>query len=42
VLNNSGAEILVPMNDNVIQRVDRDAKTIFVILPEGLLDLYLS
>ena len=42
VLDDSGAEILVPMNDNVIQRVDRDAKTIFVVLPEGLLDLYLS
>jgi len=42
VLNDSGVEILVPMNDNVIQKVDRDAKTIFVILPEGLLDLYLS
>ena len=40
VLNDNDVEILVPMNDNVIQKVDRKNNTIHVILPEGLLELY--
>ena len=34
-------EILIPMNDEYIVKVDRDNKTIIVNTPEGLIDLYL-
>jgi len=36
-----GIEILIPMNDEFIVKVDRDNKTIIVETPEGLIDLYL-
>ena len=35
-----GVEILIPMNDEFILKVDREAKTIWVETPEGLIDLY--
>ncbi|MBC7446507.1 MAG: 16S rRNA processing protein RimM [Hymenobacteraceae bacterium] len=35
-----GFEVLVPVNDTVIQTVDRAARTLYVTLPDGLLDLY--
>ena len=38
---NNGKEILIPMNDEFIEKVDRKNKTIFVKTPEGLIDLYL-
>ena len=38
---NDGKEILIPMNDEFIDKIDRKAKTIFVKTPEGLIDLYL-
>jgi 16S rRNA processing protein RimM len=41
-MNYQEKEILIPMVDDIIQRVDRDAKTILVALPEGLLDIYLE
>jgi 16S rRNA processing protein RimM len=34
-------EVLIPINDDVIDKVDRKAKTITVTTPEGLLDIYL-
>lgn len=34
-------EILIPMIDDFIKKVDRKNKTVFVKTPEGLLDLYL-
>ncbi|MEN8885640.1 MAG: ribosome maturation factor RimM [Winogradskyella sp.] len=37
-----GIEILIPMNDHFIDRVDRKNKTIIVDTPEGLIDLYLT
>lgn len=36
------AEILVPLNDDVIEELDREKKVMRVKLPEGLLDLYLN
>lgn len=36
-----GTEILIPMNDEFILKVDRENKTILVETPEGLIDLYL-
>lgn len=37
----SGVEILIPMNDEFIDEIDRKSKTITVRTPEGLIDLYL-
>ena len=38
---NNGKEILIPMNDEFILKVNRETKTILVETPEGLIDLYL-
>ncbi|NND80595.1 MAG: 16S rRNA processing protein RimM [Maribacter sp.] len=35
-------ELLIPINDEIITKVDRENKTIFVTTPEGLVDLYLG
>lgn len=35
-----GKEMLVPINDEIVQRADHDLKKVDVILPEGLLDVY--
>ncbi|MFD2563110.1 ribosome maturation factor RimM [Aquimarina rubra] len=40
-IDRDGIEILIPMNDEFIDKVDREAKTVFVDTPEGLIDLYL-
>jgi 16S rRNA processing protein RimM len=40
-IDRNGIEILIPMNDEFITKVDRTNKTIFVDTPEGLIDLYL-
>ncbi|MGB5818546.1 MAG: ribosome maturation factor RimM [Saonia sp.] len=37
-----GKELLIPINDEIITKVDREHKTIFVTTPEGLVDLYLG
>jgi 16S rRNA processing protein RimM len=35
-------EILIPINDDIIKKVDRKTKTIHTEAPEGLIDLYLE
>lgn len=35
-------EILIPITDHIIQKVDRENKTLFIKAPEGLIDLYLK
>jgi len=35
-------EILIPINDEIITKLDRKEKTIYVTTPEGLVNLYLS
>ena len=35
-------EILIPILDQVIQKVDRDKKTLYITAPEGLIDMYLQ
>ncbi len=37
-----GQEMLIPINSAIVKTVDREAKTLNVDLPEGLLDVYLS
>ncbi|WP_418511034.1 ribosome maturation factor RimM [Corallibacter sp.] len=41
-IDRDGVEILIPMNDEFINNVDRANKTIIVETPEGLIDLYLD
>jgi len=41
-IDREGTEILIPMNDEFIVKVDREHKTIIVSTPEGLIDLYLE
>ncbi len=41
-IDRNGIEILIPMNDEFIVKVDRKNKTIVVNTPEGLIDLYLE
>lgn len=40
-IDRDGVEILIPMNDEFIQKVDKQNKIIMVTTPEGLIDLYL-
>ncbi len=35
-------QLLIPINDHIITKVDRETKTIFVTTPDGLVDLYLN
>jgi len=35
-------ELLIPINEDIITKVDRNQKTIFISAPEGLVDLYLG
>ena len=37
-----GKELLIPVTDEIITKVDRENKTIQVTTPEGLVDLYLG
>lgn len=41
-IDRNGIEILIPMNDEFITKVDKPNKTIVVTTPEGLIDLYLE
>lgn len=41
VENQQGKQLLIPMNDEFLQKVDRKHKKIIVSTPEGLIDLYL-
>ena len=41
-IDRNGVEILIPINDEFIVEVNRDAKTITVETPEGLIELYIE
>jgi 16S rRNA processing protein RimM len=41
-IDRDGLEILIPMNDEFIKEVNRKTKTITVLTPPGLIDLYLD
>ena len=40
-IDRDGTQILIPMNDDFIKKVDKKKKSILVETPEGLIDLYL-
>ena len=42
VIDRNEVEVLIPMNDEFIEKVDKQNKTIIVKTPEGLIDLYLE
>ena len=42
VIHPSGAEIILPFNDDLIIEIDDDLKTIEFNAPEGLIEMYLS
>lgn len=37
-----GKEVLIPLHENTLQKIDHRKKQILVQLPEGLLDIYLT
>ena len=41
-LDKDDKELLIPINDEIITKVDRENKTIYVTTPEGLVELYLG
>ena len=41
-IDHHGKEVLIPINDNIINSLDRTAKTVLVKTPPGLIDLYLD
>lgn len=36
-----GTQILIPINDEIVKRVDRETRQLHIEAPEGLIDLYL-
>ncbi len=40
-IDRNGTEILIPMNDEFIDKIDREQKVVRVNTPEGLIELYL-
>jgi len=38
----NGKEVLLPINDELVERTDAKSKTIFYRAPEGLIDIYLG
>ena len=37
-----GKEVLIPINESTLQKIDHKKKQVIVLLPDGLLDIYLS
>ncbi|MDR0364307.1 MAG: ribosome maturation factor RimM [Bacteroidales bacterium] len=41
IIHSSGVEILIPVHDDILERIDRSDNSIFIAAPDGLLDLFL-
>ena len=37
-----GKEVLIPLQDDIVQKVDKVSKEIHTVLPDGLLEIYLE
>jgi 16S rRNA processing protein RimM len=35
-------EVLIPLNEKTLKKIDRKKKQVYVTLPEGLLEIYLE
>ncbi len=42
VAEKDGKELLIPINDDIITQVDREARVLHIHAPDGLIDLYLD
>ena len=42
VVDHGGKEVLIPVNDDIIEKVDHEKKLLYVTLPDGLLEVYLD
>ena len=42
VIDHKNSDVLIPIHDEFISKVDRDKKQITVKTPEGLIDLYIN
>ncbi len=42
VFTDKGKEVLIPISNDIIKKIDRKKQQIFVMSPEGLLDIYLD
>ena len=42
VIENQNKQILIPINDKIIEKIDRKNKTIYISAPNGLIELYLD
>ena len=42
IIKNKGGEILIPINDNIIETINRENKSVYISAPNGLIDLYLK
>jgi 16S rRNA processing protein RimM len=42
IIHPSGKEVLIPIHDDILKKIDRDNQRIEVVVPEGLVELYLS
>ena len=40
-IDHNGKEVLIPINDDFIKKVDRSTKTVTLDTPEGLINIYL-
>lgn len=41
-IDNNGKEVLIPLIEGVIQKVDREKKELHILAPDGLIELYLG
>lgn len=41
-IDHDGTEVLVPVIDEIVRKVDRSSNTLHIVLPDGLLDIYLN
>ena len=41
-INHNGTEILIPIHDDIVTKVDRESSTLYITAPEGLIDVYLN
>ena len=41
-LTTNNKEVLIPVNESTLKKIDRKKKEVHVVLPDGLLEIYLE